>query len=55
MRLHYPNRTDFEVKDIAQRIKTKLEVVANAHNVPIRIKLPDRNAIKNEWCTLVTK
>lgn len=55
MHLHYPNRADFKVKEIVQRIKAKLEVVANVHNVGVLVKLPDRNAIKNEWCILVTK
>jgi len=43
------------VKENVQRIKTKLGVVANVHNVEVLVKLLDINVIKNEWCIVVTK
>jgi len=42
MHLHYPNGVDFEVKENVQRTKTKLEVVANVHNVGVLVILSDR-------------
>lgn len=43
------------MKEIIQRIKTKLEVVENVHDVGVLVKLPGRYAIKNKWCIIVTK